>query len=236
MLRVTFAVCVVMLVSWLGGNGQGAEAPLPDGASAKTDIAASTKDTLPTLTEAQKEQVRLWLEDLKKPGAQRSREALVRVGPGAVPLLLAALEKQDTIQSQQVVEVLGRIGHKAALPKLRELMVGNNQWLRSASVFAIGEIGGKEAVPILIEALKDPSCRVREFAVRILAKLGDLRAVPALIDLLRSPDKELVQVVAESLVQLTDGTEDYGTDWMSWQLWYESEALIGGLGNGESKP
>lgn len=232
MLKYIAVIGFTVLSFCFAGHAQTEASNLPEAASAASEIAASTEELIPTLDESQQAQVRLWLEDLKKPDAKRSREALERIGAGALPMLLAALEQGDTVQGQQVIEVLGRIGHKAALPKLRELMLGKNQWLRGASVFAIAEIGGKGAVPILLEALKDPSCRVCEIAVRILVDLGDLRAAPGLIDLLRNPDPQLAQAASQGLVQLTDGMEDYGTDWMSWQLWYESEVLIKGLGNG----
>ncbi len=237
MVRLLLALCAVLFVVCPGGIARSEVSGLPEAAPAEPgEATAEAEPIIPALSERQTAQMRVWLEDLKKFDARRARETIVRVGPGAVPLLLEALEQSDAVQGQQIVEVLGRIGHKSALPKLHELMQGDNVWLRSAAVFAIGKIGGKEAIPILLEGLRDPSSRVCEITVQVLVALGDLRAAPGLIDLLRSPDQDLAQSASQALVALTDGTEDHGMDWMSWQLWYESEALAGGLGNGISGP
>jgi len=233
MLRVILIAGIAVLVVSLGKNAQSEEPVSAEVASAA--VSEATEAMLPTLTEAQEAQLRVRLEALKKPKARKAREDVVRMGAGAVPRLLEALENQDTVQGQQIVEVLGRIGHPAALPKLEQLMKGKNEWLRSAAVFAIGEIGGKESVPVLLDGLRDPSCRVCEIAIRILVEIRDPRAIPGLIDLLRHSDKEVAQAASRGLVQLTDETRDYGMDWMSWQLWYESEMLFGGLGNGHKE-
>ena len=236
MLRMSLIAVIAVLIFCSGGYAQSEGVEPGQAVSAEAREATPQEMLIPSLSDAQMGQLRIWLEDLKKPNAKRARTAITSLGAGAVPPLLGALEDRHTVQGQQIIEILGRIRHPAALPKLKEIILGDNEWLRSAAVFAIGEIGGKEAVPILLESLRDPSCRVCEISIQVLAGLGDLRAAPGLIDLLRSRDSQLVEAAAQALVQLTNNTEDYGSDWMSWQLWYESEVLFGGLGNGNSEP
>ena len=85
---------------------------------------------------------------------QAAAEALSRIGPPAVPMLVQALQHSDPEVRLQAVRVLIRMGPDA-----------------------------KEAVPALVPLLDDPDERIRKAAARSLGRIGPEAgdAVPALM-------------------------------------------------------
>lgn len=72
--------------------------------------AQSSRPAEPTLSLVlEQEKVHRWVEALTTPGRGEATEELVRRGPGAVPTLLAALERRDVDLRQQALQVLQRI-------------------------------------------------------------------------------------------------------------------------------
>ena len=175
------------------------------------------------LSKSQQERLSRWIDLLSKADAKRPKERIVKLGRGATSALLAALEKAKVVQAQQIAEILGDIRDPRALPALEELLRSKNKWNRCAAVFAIAKISDKEATPKLVKCLEDPNRQVCEMTIRTLASLDDSRAIPGLIKVMRNSMGGLRVQAAAALVQLSGGTIDHGTDWMSWQLWYDSE-------------
>jgi HEAT repeat protein len=184
---------------------------------------SSEEEYIAPLDEQEEQELAELIGKLSNMNARRAKNSIVKLGPAAVPVLVENINSEDVVQTQQIIEVLSRIEHPSALPALEKLVQDNNRWIRAAAVYAIGEIGGQKATPILIRSLEDPTCNVCEVAIQTLIKLNDPRAIPALIEALRNNDPRIVNMAANALVTLCEGAEDFGTDWMSWQLWYESE-------------
>ncbi len=92
---------------------------------------------------------------------EAAADALGRIGPPAVPQLIAALRSQDPEHRLQATQVLARMGSDA-----------------------------KEAVPDLIRLLDDPDERIRKAATRTLGRIGPAagEAVPALMQRLLEPE------------------------------------------------
>lgn len=90
-------------------------------------------------------------------------EALARIGPPAVPSLIAALEDEDTEVRLQAAHGLARMGPKAelAVPALILTLEDSDAEVRQASARALGQIGqaAEVAIPALVKALKDPANR-----------------------------------------------------------------------------
>ena len=87
-------------------------------------------------------------------------DALGRIGPPAVPQLVAALQSTDPEVRLQAAQVLARMGSDA-----------------------------RDAVPYLIHLLDDPDERIRKTAARTLGRIGPeaAPAVPALMRTLLQP-------------------------------------------------
>ncbi len=97
---------------------------------------------------------------------EAAADALGRIGPPAVPQLIAALRSQDPEHRLQATQVLARMGSDA-----------------------------KEAVPDLIRLLDDPDERIRKAATRTLGRVGPAagEAVPALMERLLEPQGSAVR-------------------------------------------
>lgn len=216
MLRM-YTVVLVVMGMWMSlvryTYAQEVAPPVAAATAEAGDASAAT-----SLTEVQKTQASgSDRKSLKKPEARKSKGRYRSDGSsGWCPRCWSPSTKTKVVQSQQIIEVLGRIGNKSAMPRLGEILKCRNEWLRCASVYAIGNIGGQEATPLLAECLKDAS-KVCEITIKTLSNLNDARAIPALIEVLRHPSTEVTEAAAQALVKLCDGTVDYGTDWMSWQ-------------------
>jgi len=210
---------------------------LPAGAQGN-DVASATEaraidsttlePAISQLDPAAEEQLRLLIEQLKNINSRKAKQSIKAMGKDAVPLLIASLDEKEVVQAQQIIEILGKFGDARALPRLMEMMKSDDNYIRSAAIYGIGKVGGKDAVPILTASLFEENCRVCEIAIETLVSLNDSRAIPGLIAMLQRPEPELVDRGAKALATFTGGSPDYGTDWMSWHLWYESDTRFNG--------
>ncbi|HTE17624.1 MAG TPA: HEAT repeat domain-containing protein, partial [Armatimonadota bacterium] len=120
------------------------------------------------------------------------REALVKIGPLAVPALRGLLEDTSWEVRGAAVAALGRIGDPQVVPDLAErLQCDPDLGVRWRAAEALGNIRDDGVVPALIEALDDPLPTVRIVVVDALEKLKDPQAVPALNEKLDDPDAEV---------------------------------------------
>ena len=88
---------------------------------------------------------------------QLAADALTRIGPPAVPMLVEALRGTDGEVRRQACEVLMRMGPDArgAVPELVRLLDDQDEELRRMAATALGRIGpdAGEAVPALMRQL-----------------------------------------------------------------------------------
>jgi len=97
-------------------------------------------------------------------------EALVRIGPPAVPRLLHALS--IPIAAERAARALGRIGDARATPSLVGRARVAPPDARVATVRALGRIGDPRAVPVLVELLEDTDPRTVHAALEALSGLA----------------------------------------------------------------
>jgi HEAT repeat protein len=128
--------------------------------------------------------------------APRARgEAAVALGeigdPAAVPALVAAIDAgardRDTVDANRhVVDALGALRAKEAIPKLTELTTSPDGYTQVAAVDALGRIGDPGAVDTLVRIAK--SQQTEPFTARkallALGRIGDKRAGPAVLEML----------------------------------------------------
>jgi hypothetical protein len=116
--------------------------PRPRTRTAQRRHVAASREQIASLINA--------LGDPQHPDHARAVDALVDIGPPAVPLLSDALDQRlPWLTAYRAAEALGYIGHGSATSSL-------------------------------IQALRHPNTNVRWSAIRALAQIGDLRAVLAL--------------------------------------------------------
>ncbi len=121
---------------------------------------------------------------------QSAADALVLIGPAAVPALVEELEKEnDSIlwSSESVTHILIKTGKPGISALLGLLRKSGNGTVRLKSVIALGNTGShaEEIVPALVSVLNDKDESVGWYAGNALFRIGE-PAVPHLIDALDS--------------------------------------------------
>jgi HEAT repeat protein len=188
---------VPTLVTWLG-EGQDSAV---QSAHVLGDIKPPARTTILALGKA--------LEDERAGTA--AAEALGRIGPEALPVLVAALASPDKKARSLAAGVLGVMGPgaAAALPALVRTLGDAERGVRAEAQQALGLIqpDALRLVPVLVEALSDPSPAVRVAAAAHLGMLGPqaTEAVPPLIQALTDRAPKVQEAAAAALGDIGPG-------------------------------
>jgi len=136
----------------------------------------------------------------------RAVALLVRMGPLAVPPLLARLEGAETAAERwAAADALGRIGDSRAVARLLRALEDPAMTVRRASIVALLRLEAMNAVPRIARRLEeDQSGGVRVIAAGVLGKFEDPRAVPALVRALGDVQWYVRQAAATALGQIGD--------------------------------
>jgi hypothetical protein len=101
---------------------------------------------------------------------------------------------------EAVIEALGNLRDRQAVPVLIAALKGLYPDISSASAIALGHIKDKHAIDALVEALDYEHRKVRESAAHALEEIGDIRASRALAAKLSTCDMQ--EAVASALIKL----------------------------------
>jgi len=112
---------------------------------------------------------------------------LVKIGSGAVGLLLAALDGGDAKLTSKAILTLGRIGDARAVEPLIDILSNRSSAERKTAAVALGMLGDPLAIPSLIDALRSENADLSSSAAEALIKTGTPSVAP-LIDLLGNDD------------------------------------------------
>jgi HEAT repeat protein len=148
---------------------------------------------------------------------------------------LVEIAEQTSVgnDSTNAVIALAKTRDPSALPVL--MRIG------PARPYAIWNIGlfGDKAIPFLTNALKNPG--LQNDAIRGLGATGSRAAVPILIELLNNPQGAQLNLVRESLAQLThlaagslflsDAATPGQDDYRRWMAWWESKGTTAEIFN-----
>jgi HEAT repeat protein len=131
-------------------------------------------------------------------------QALLRIGPGGVPDLVAALDHPVPVVRASVVVVLGRFGATGAGTALRELLRSDALTdVRCLAATALGALGLPAAVPDHVAATATGApAALRVAATRALGDLGAARTVPVLDALLHDVDARVATEAGTALLAL----------------------------------
>jgi len=153
-----------------------------------------------------------WVAQLKSPDRgvrEQATRALLKIGPPAVPGLVALLEgSKDTQVRLAVLHAFERLGPnaKGAVPALIVVLKTGDADERGDAVEALSRIGpgARAAIPALLEALKDQDQSVRAGSAAALGDIGGAagRVTPALMQALTDKSDSVRSAAAASLGQL----------------------------------
>ena len=118
-----------------------------------------------------------------------------------VPMLLEALEDENTNVVYNVVECLGDIGDPRAVPPLMTLLKNHpDDWVHVATLEALGKIGDQRVVELLLSLVKDEL--VVDPLINALGALGDSRAIPLLSSYLKDKDRDIRELAIKALASI----------------------------------
>ncbi len=124
-----------------------------------------------------------------------------------VPMLLDALDDDNTNVVYNVAECLGDIGDPRAVPKLMQLLVEHpDEWVHVATVEALGKIGDQRVVALLLSLVKQEF--VVDPLIHALGVLGDSRAIPVLAHYLKDRDHEIRELAVKALVTIWEEADN----------------------------
>ncbi|HEU5361074.1 MAG TPA: HEAT repeat domain-containing protein, partial [Candidatus Deferrimicrobiaceae bacterium] len=114
-------------------------------------------------------------------------------GPVLRPLLL---ESRDPSLRSRVLEALGKIRYREAIPDILGCLRDSDEWVRSASVDALSFLGAEDHAEELARLLRDPVTETRKAVCRVVSELEGGKGEAAVEALLADPSP---QVRAEAL-------------------------------------
>lgn len=136
-------------------------------------------------------------------------EALVAIGPPAVPRLRELLDDVDIDKRIGAATALLRIDPEAELPGVRERLEGSDPRLAISMAYGMirSNVGAEVAVPVLAQTMRDPDYYLHNQSIKALGELGpqSAAAVPALAELLKHDDPEVRWRAAYTLVRIGPG-------------------------------
>ena len=129
-------------------------------------------------------------------------EALIGIGPSAVPSLIQALPRVHKEIRKFITDILGEIGDKTAAPALMEALNDEDENVKLAAVEALGKLKDRRAVESLIALLRSENHMLGYTAIKALERIQDGRAVEPIVNALGK--KLLERAGLEALGQLGD--------------------------------
>ncbi|MBE9129375.1 MULTISPECIES: HEAT repeat domain-containing protein [unclassified Coleofasciculus] len=106
------------------------------------------------------------------------------VVPELISYLQCVLETSDG-ECWSVIDALGKIGSKKAIPELHRFLAKSNGYKETA-IFALGKIGDESVISNLIYILQTSSLDSKGTAIAILGKMQAEPAIPYFLDILEN--------------------------------------------------
>jgi HEAT repeat protein len=106
-----------------------------------------------------------------------------------VPELISYLQCVSETSDEEcwsVIDALGGIGSKKAIPELHRFLAKSKGYLKETAIFALGKIGDESVIPYLIDILQTSSLDSKGTAIKILGKMQAEPAIPYFLDILEN--------------------------------------------------
>ncbi|MCP2728736.1 HEAT repeat domain-containing protein [Limnofasciculus baicalensis] len=107
------------------------------------------------------------------------------VVPELISYLQCVSDKSDD-ECWSVIDALGEIGSKKAIPELHRFLAKSNSYLKEKAIFALGKIGDESVIPDLIHILQTSNLDSKGTAIEILGKMQAEPAIPYFLDILEN--------------------------------------------------
>lgn len=133
--------------------------------------------------------------------AYAAESTIEEVGKAAVPILCDAIDTSNLIIKGKLIDLLGTIGDKKAIPTLIKCLSDPEESIRDDATWSLKELGSpcyNQVLPLLSSDDIHLVCA----AVQILPAVDAKKGVPAVIPLFSHPDDEVYDTVFSSLVRL----------------------------------
>jgi len=114
--------------------------------------------------------------------------ALLRIGPPAVPPLLAMLKDERWYVVRNMVAIIGEIGCRNSVYALRPAVNHEDSRVRKEAIRALVKTGGKDAESIIIDLLDDDDESIVRHAIMSLGILKSTTAILSLISITKKRD------------------------------------------------
>jgi HEAT repeat protein len=129
-------------------------------------------------------------------------QALLAIGPDALPTLRGLEEAPDPNARAFAVELVGLLGDASDDLSVLERLRDTSAEVRAKAARALGRLGAEEAAAALTAALDDRIVFVRVSAAHALAAVGDPDAVPALLRIAREDEFDAARAAASAAARL----------------------------------
>jgi HEAT repeat protein len=131
-------------------------------------------------------------------------QALLELGPGAVPGLLVLVGHEDPALRAWAVELVGLVGAAGDASPVLDRLQDASAEVRERAARALGRLGAREAAAGLRSALDDRVPGVRAAAAFALGQLRDREAADALLRQARDDSFDPAQAAAEALARVDE--------------------------------
>jgi HEAT repeat protein len=126
-------------------------------------------------------------------------ELLIKMGEKATPALLDYIDKGDDDDKKFIIDVLGLIGDKNAVPKILEvLQISLNDNVILACIEGMGNIRAENALPELISSY-DKNELFKPTVIEAVGKIGSRQALDFIISKYKNEDELTRYSIIESL-------------------------------------
>jgi HEAT repeat protein len=170
---------------------------------------------------------------------QEAQAALIRQGTPVLSLLIEALDDPDHSRRIRVLEVLGELRDKRAIPHLLRVFErsGNSQ-VRCKVMEALGKMREPSLFTFIVTHLQDPDSHLYCFAIWALGEQRSRKAIPYLVKILASDQGYSLVTAIDALGK--SGTADQAPmlleflKYESTQTRYVAAKALGEIGDGRS--
>ncbi|HNV68229.1 MAG TPA: HEAT repeat domain-containing protein [Candidatus Ozemobacteraceae bacterium] len=132
-----------------------------------------------------------------------ARQALIDMGSSALDRILSEYPKMSLVLKEQMILVLGGIGHERGRPAILEALRGKERWLRLNAIEALAQVGEHSLARRFEEMLRaEKDDWVIATLASILGRVGNRDQIPLISDCLSHRDARVRANSVESLGML----------------------------------